>query len=211
MIAEYLKSSTKETVGVDNQNRVPVTRTSFPHVTSLLRGMLQRMIRVISFDTAIYSEVAGKKDATLQALTIVLLSALAAGVPAYFGDGFAGTDRFVSQMFLAIVGWVLWVSVTYFVGTQLIRKSVPGRDWQSLARALGFAQSAGILRILGFIPGLGVALSLVILVWIFIASVLAIRGALGFESYWRAIGVVAISLVPFIPLMAFLSLLMVRS
>ena len=211
MIAEYLKSSTKETVGVDNQNMNPGTRTPLPHVTSLLRGMLRSAIRVISFDTAIYADVAGNRGASLQALTIVFLSAIAAGVPAYFGAGFAGTDRFVSQMFLAIVGWVLWVSITYFVGTQLFRKRVTGRDWQSLARALGFAQSVGILRVLGLIPGLGVALTLVILVWIFITSVLAIRGALEIESYRRAIGVATISLVPFLPLMAFLSLLMIRS
>ena len=211
MIAEYLKSSTKETVRGDNHNMNPVTRTPFPHVTSPLRGMLQSMIRVISFDTAIYADVAGNRGASLQALTIVFLSAIAAGVPVYFGAGFTGTDRFVSQMFLAIVGWVLWVSITYFVGTQLFRKRVTGRDWQSLARALGFAQSVGILRVLGLIPGLGVALTLVILVWIFITSVLAIRGALEIESYRRAIGVAAISLVPFLPLMAFLSLLMIRS
>lgn len=211
MIAEYLKSSTKETVDADNHNSNPVTRTPLPHVTSHLRGMLRSAIRVISFDTAIYADVAGNRGASLQALTIVFLSAIAAGVPAYFEAGFAGTDRFVSQMFLAIVGWVLWVSITYFVGTQLFRKRVPGRDWQSLARSLGFAQSVGILRVLGFIPGLGVALTLVILVWIFITSVLAIRGALEIESYRRAIGVAAISLVPFIPLMAFLSLLMVGS
>jgi len=69
----------------------------------------------------------------------------------------------------------------------------------------------GILRVLGLIPGLGVALTLVILVWIFVTSVLAIRGALEIESYRRAIGVATISLVPFLPLMAFLSLLMIRS
>ena len=175
MIAEYLKSSTKETVRGDNHDRYPVTRMSLPHVTSLLRGMLQGTIRVISFDTAIYADVAGNRHTSLQALTIVLLSAIAAAIPAYFGTGFAGTDRFVSQMFLAIVGWVLWVSITYFVGTQLFRKRVTGRDWQSLARALGFAQSVGILRVLGLIPGLVVALTLVILVWIFITSVLMIR------------------------------------
>lgn len=203
MITEYLKSSTEESVGGDNNNVNPPTLTSFPRVASVFRGM----IRVISFDTTIYAEVAGNKDVTLQALTIVLLSAIAAGVPAYFGAGFTGIDRFVSQIFIALVGWMLWVSITYFVATQLFRKSVPGRDWQSLARALGFAQSAGILRILGVIPVLSVALTLAAVVMILVSSVLAIRGALGFESHWRALGVVAVSAIPFVPVIVFLSLL----
>ena len=163
MIVEYSKSGTKDGAGGDNHNRTPMTRSSFPHVASRFRGMLQNIIRVISFDTAIYAEVAENKGATLQALTIVVLSGIAVGAPAYFDSGFTGTNRFVSQIYIALVGWVLWVSITYFVATQLFRKRVPGRDWQSLARALGFAQAAGILRFLGIIPGLSVAIMLAVL------------------------------------------------
>ena len=211
MVAEYLKSSTKQTVDEDMRDSIAIASTSFPPVTMAYRGMFRNMFRVISFDSAIYAEVAGNKGATVQALSIVLLSAFAAGVPAYIAAGSEGIDRIVSQVYIALVGWVLWVSITYFVGTQIIRKQAPERDWKSMARALGFAQSVGILRIFGIIPGLGFALTLTVLVWMFVASVVAIRGAFGFESNWRAIGVVAISVVPFVPVMVFLSLLMVRS
>ena len=204
MISEHLKSSTEWNAARDIRERTP-------DVIKALRSISRSMLRVISFDVGIYAEVAVNKGATLQALSIVLLSALAAGVLAYSNAGFAGFDRIVSQIFLAVVGWVLWVSITYFVGTQIFRKHAPERDWKSLARALGYAQSAGILRILGVIPGLGAALTLVVLVWIFIASVLAIRGALGFKSHWQALGVVAIGLIPFVPVMAFLNLLVVGS
>lgn len=200
MISDQLESGTELNAGRD-----------MPDVPLALRKLFRRMIRVISFDRSIYAEVAEDKGATLQALSIVLLSGVASGVSVFAAAGFEGVDRVVSLMYLASVGWVLWVSITYFVGTQIIRKHNPERDWKSLARALGFAQSVGILRILGIIPGLGVAIALVVLVWIFVASTLAIRGALGFESNWRAFGVVAMSLVPFVPIMAFLSLLMVRS
>ncbi len=182
-----------------------------PDVPLAFRKLFRRMIQVISFDRSVYAEVAEDKGATLQALSIVLLSGVASGVSVYAAAGFEGFDRIVSLMYLSSVGWLLWVSITYFVGTQIVRKHDPERDWKSLARALGFAQSVGILRILGIIPGLGVAIPLVVLVWIFVASTLAIRGALGFESNWRAFEVVAISLVPFVPIMAFLSLLVVRS
>ncbi len=207
MFAKSTKSSIQDDQWGDIHDKTSVTRMYLSHVSVDLRGIFLSMIRVISFDTAIYSEVAGDRRATLQAVFIVLLTAFAAGVSGYFNAGFAGFERIISQMFLALVGWVLWVSIIYFVGTQIIRNRVPGRDWKSLARALGVAQSAGIIRILGVVPGLGVALSLVVVVWIFIASVLAIRGALEFESPWRAIGVVAIGLIPFVPVMAFLNLL----
>ena len=211
MIAEYLKSSAKESAGGDIHDRIPIVGAFFPGAAMTLQSISRAMVRVISFDTAIYAEVAGNKGASLQALSIVLFSALAAGVSTYFAAGFEGSDVIVSQIFLALVGWVLWVSITYFVGTQIFRKRAHEGDWKSLARALGFAQSAGVLRVLAVIPGLGVALTLVVLVWIFIASVFAIRGALGFDSYWRAIGVMAIALVPFVPVMAFLNLLIVGS
>ena len=209
MISKQLESGTDRNAARDIHDRTLDSRPSFPDVPKALRNLSRRMIRVISFDAAIYAEVAEDKGATLQALSIVLLSAVASGVSVFVVAGFEGFDRVVSLMYLALVGWMLWVSITYFVGTQIIRKHAPERDWKSLARALGFAQTVGILRILGIIPGLGVALTLVVLVWIFMASILAIRGAFGFESNWRAYGVVAISLVPFVPIMAFLSLLMV--
>lgn len=211
MISEKLESGIDLNAGRDIHDWALVSRASIPGVPSALRILSRRMIRVISFDTAIYAEVAEDKGATLQALLIVLLSAAASGVSVYVAAGFEGFDRVVSLMYLATVGWVLWVSITYFVGTQIIKKHAPERDWKSLARALGFAQSVGILRILGIIPGLGLALTLAVLLWIFVASILAIRGALGYQSNWRALGVVAISLFPFVPIMAFLSLLMVRS
>ncbi len=211
MISEHMKSVINWNDGGDSHDWGPVSSSSFQSITKACRSISVRMMRVISFDTAIYAEVADDKGATLQALSVVLISAFAAVVSAYVAVGFEGFDRIVSQMFLASIGWVLWVSITYFIGTQIFKKHAPERNWKSLARALGFAQSAGILRVLGVVPGLGVALTLVVLVWVFIASILAIRGALGFESSWRAIGVVAIGLIPFVPVMAFLNLLMVGS
>lgn len=211
MISEHTKSVTRWNDGGDVHDWNPVSSTLFQSVAKACRSISRRMVRVITFDTAIYAEVADDKGATSQALSVVLISAFAAGVSAYIAAGFEGSDHVVSQMFLASVGWVLWVSITYFIGTQIFKKHAPERDWKSLARALGFAQSAGVLRILAVIPGLGVALTLVVLAWIFIASVLAIRGALGFESHWRAFAVAAIGLIPFVPVMVFLNLLMVGS
>ncbi len=211
MISEHMKSVVKWNDGGDSNGWGPVSSTSFQSITMACRSISRSMIRVITFDTAIYAEVADDKGANLQAFSIVLISAFVAGVSAYVAAGFEGFDRVVSQMFLASVGWVLWVSITYFIGTQIFNKRTPERNWKSLARALGFAQSAGVLRILAVIPGLGVALTVVVLAWIFIASVLAIRGALGFESHWRAFAVVAIGLIPFVPVMVFLNLLMVGS
>ncbi len=211
MISEHMKSVFRWNDGADSNDWGPDSSTSFQSITKAGRGIFRGIIRVITFDTAIYAEVADDKGATSQALSIVLISAFVAGVSAYIAAGSEGFDFIISQMFLASVGWVLWVSITYFIATQIFKKHAPERDWKSLARALGFAQSAGVLRILAVIPGLGVALTLVVLAWIFIASVLAIRGALGFESHWRAFAVAAIGLIPFVPVMVFLNLLMVGS
>lgn len=94
------------------------------------------MMRVITFDTTVYAEVADDKEAKLPALAIVLISAFAAGVSVYFAAGFKGSDVIVSQLFLAMVGWVLWVGITYFIGTQIFGKRSPARDWKSLLELL---------------------------------------------------------------------------
>ena len=121
MISDQLESGTELNTGRD-----------MPDVPLALRKLFRRIIRVISFDRSIYAEVAEDKGATLQALSIVLLSGVASGVSVFAATGFQDFDRVVSLMYLAIVGWVLWVSITYFVGTQLIRKHNPERDWRSL-------------------------------------------------------------------------------
>ncbi|MBE0415080.1 MAG: hypothetical protein IBX36_00860, partial [Dehalococcoidia bacterium] len=56
-----------------------------------------------------------------------------------------------------------------------------------LLRTIGFSATPGMLMIFAFVPFVGGLISLVALVWMFIAMVIAVRQALDFTT-WRAIG-----------------------
>ena len=56
-------------------------------------------------------------------------------------------------------------------------------------RTLGFAQSPGLLRILGSLPGLGPLVLSITQIWLLVTMVVAVRQALDYTSTFRAVGV----------------------
>ena len=76
-----------------------------------------------------------------------------------------------------------------------------------MARSVGFAQSPAILRVLGIIPGLGIVMPLLVIVWIFVAMVIAVHGALEHPAHWKAAALVTIGFVPYVAIVAGLLLL----
>ena len=59
-------------------------------------------------------------------------------------------------------------------------------DRKTVIRAMGFASAPGALRILGGIPGLGIVVLVVATIWMIVASTVAVKQALNFESPYRA-------------------------
>jgi hypothetical protein len=59
-------------------------------------------------------------------------------------------------------------------------------------RTTGFSSSPGVLRLFGAIPVVGVAVSLVVAVWMLVSMVVAVRQALDYQSTGRAVGVCVI-------------------
>jgi len=70
-------------------------------------------------------------------------------------------------------------------------------NWGQLARTLGFAQSPGVLKVFGFIPGIGLLFFSIASIWQLVAMVIAIRQALEFTSTWRAVGVAIVGFIPY--------------
>ena len=148
--------------------------TSFP----------RRMIGVAKLDVQIYEEVEADSHATGQAMGVVLLSSLAAGT----GAATLGTGV-IYTIVAALLSWVIWAFLTYFIGTRLLPESQTHADMGQLMRTLGFAQAPGVLRIFGGLPGIGSIVLSVVSVWMLIAMVIAVRQALDFTTTWRAAAV----------------------
>ena len=166
-------------------------------------SMVDRMIRASRLDVHIFEEVEADTSATRQALSVVVLVALATGIASL---GTTGLGGLLVGVVVSIAGWAIWAWIVYFIGTKIIPSHATHADWGQLARTLGFAQSPGIFRVLGAVPVVGLIIFLVVSIWMLVAMVVAVRQALDYTSTWRAIGVVVLGFIPYVLLM-YLSLI----
>jgi hypothetical protein len=162
------------------------------------------MIGAAKLDVNVYEEVEADQSATMQALWVVVLVAVASGVGLLSGQGVSGL---IGGVIVGVIGWGLWAYITFWIGTTLLRTPETEADWGQLLRTLGFAQSPGILRVFGFIPFVGPVIFAVTGIWQLVAMVIAVRQALDYSSTWRAIGVVLIGFIPYVVLFSLVSLL----
>jgi hypothetical protein len=151
------------------------------------QNFVRRMIRAAKLDVQLYEEVEADKTALGQALGVVVLSNLAAGIGTI---GLVGGYRAIPiGVILAIGGWFIWAFLTYWIGTRLLPEPQTQADWGQLLRTTGFSSSPGLIRVLGILPGLTGFVFLVAAVWMLISMVIAVRQALDYKSTWRAVGV----------------------
>ena len=151
-----------------------------------MAGLSQRMIRAAKLDVKLYEEVEADPKAMGQAMTVVVLSAVAAGI------GAAGRTSLVGLIVISIASlaaWYVWAYLTYFIGTRLLPEPKTHADHGELLRTLGFAASPGLVRVAGGIPVLGPLVMLVSAIWMLVATVIAVRQALDYSSTGRAVGV----------------------
>ena len=145
-----------------------------------------RIIRAAKLDVRLYEEVEADREAMGQAMAVVVMSAVAAGIGSLGTGGLLGI---VGGTMLALVGWLIWAFLTYFIGTRLLPEPQTKADFGELLRTIGFASAPGLLRVFGVIPGLGALVFLVAGIWMLVAMVIAVRQALDYRSTWRAVGV----------------------
>lgn len=160
-----------------------------------MSSLTERMIGAAKLDVAIYEEVEADTTATGQALLVVVLSSLAAGLSYVTINGIRGV---IWGTLAAVLGWIIWAGITYLVGTKMLPEPQTQSDMGELLRTIGFAMSPGILRILGIIPVIGFLVNLVVAFWLLAAVVVAVRQALDYKSTGRAVGVCLIGFLVYL-------------
>jgi hypothetical protein len=145
-----------------------------------------RMIRAAKLDAQLYEEVEADKGAMGQAMGVVILSSLAAGVGAVQQTGWGGI---LIATFSALIGWYFWALLTYLIGTKLLPEPQTQADYGQLLRTIGFSSSPGLIRLAGIVPGLAGIVFIVAGIWMLIAMVIAVRQALDYRGTLRAVGV----------------------
>ena len=151
-----------------------------------------RIIRAAKLDPNLYEEVEADKSALGQAMAIVVLSSIAAGIGLYKTGGFSGI---ITGTMASLISWYIWAYLTYFIGTKFLPEPQTKADLGELLRTIGFSSSPGLLRVFYFIPGIGVLLYSISSFWMLVAMIIAVRQALDYNSTLRAVGVCVIGYI----------------
>jgi hypothetical protein len=163
---------------------------------------LERAIGAAQLNPEAYEEIEHDPQAMGQAVIVIVVAALAAGI----GQLGLGLVAVLVNAVGSLIAWVLWAALALFVGTRLLPGPKTEADFGQLFRTLGFAAGPGVFQILAILPIVGWILALAAVLWQIAAMVVAVRQALDYDSTGRAAAVVGIGFVAFF----FVFLLMAR-
>lgn len=173
-----------------------------------MAGFIGRVLGAAKLDAAIYEEVESDKGAIVQAMAVVLVSSLCAGLGSAARSGQEGQVGLVAGALAALLGWVIWAVTTYLIGTRMLAEPQTSSSVGEMMRVTGFASAPGIIRIFAFIPVLGPIIDWGASLWMLAAFVVAVRQALDYNRTFRAILVCLFGWVIFIVIQLLLSLLL---
>jgi hypothetical protein len=152
-------------------------------------ALTDQMIRASQLDVNLYEEVEKDTTQTNNALTVVVISAVATGLGTAISQAMGGASTsgaaaaggpgivigLIGGVIAALVGFAIWTAIVYYIGTSMFGGTA---TWGEVIRTVGFANSPGVLRILGFIPVLGGLIGLLVGIWTIVTTVVAVRQSL---------------------------------
>jgi len=146
----------------------------------------ERIIRAAMLDVHLYEEVESDTGAMGQAMGVVILSSIAAGI----GSSVRGEPALILMGTLAaLLGWYIWAYLIYFIGARLFPEPQTKADVGELLRTIGFSSSPGLIRIAGIIAAIRPLVFLAASIWMLAAMIIAVKQALDYKSILRAVGV----------------------
>jgi hypothetical protein len=153
-----------------------------------MRTFTQRFLGALRLDVTVYEEVEADPRATAQALVVVALSSIAGGL----GMSGLGARGLILGTLAALIGWLAWATLVFVLGVRLLPEPQTRTSVGELLRTSGFASAPGVLRAVGFVPGLAWPVFVITAVWMLAAMVVGVRQALDFTTTRRAIAVCAV-------------------
>ncbi|MGE3276836.1 MAG: YIP1 family protein [Vicinamibacterales bacterium] len=170
---------------------------------------LDRLVRTALLERTAYEEVEADTGATGQAVAVVLLSSLAAGLGAAGIRGPAlGTQAAITG--LALVTWSAWAMLVLQIGARWMPEPSTRSDAGELLRTIGFAAAPGLLQVFGVFPAISTPVFVVAWLWMFAAMVVAIRQALDYRSTTHALAVTAVGFLIVLAVAIVLGMLIVQ-
>ncbi len=154
-------------------------------------SLINRIFRAVKLDIHLYEEVEADKSAMRQAMLVVILSGIAAGIGSISKGGALGVAL---GTVMGLAGWYIWALIIFFIGTKLLPEPQTKSNIGELLRTIGFASAPGLIRVFGVFPGVEKLVFPVATVWMLAAMVIAVRQALDYKGTVRAVIVCIIGL-----------------
>lgn len=147
-----------------------------------------RVIGAALLRPATYEDVEADPAATPQAVMVVVLSSACAGL-GMAGLSARGAASVVLFSVLALALWAAWSLLAMEIGVRVMPSAETRSDLGELLRTTGFASGPGMIRILGVVPAIAAPVLVISTIWMLAAMIVAIRQALDYTTYRRAIAV----------------------
>jgi hypothetical protein len=151
-----------------------------------------RMIGAMKADVKTLSEIEADPTAMGQAVTVIVIAAVASLIGNFFRNGVtAGALGLVGSL----LGYALFSFLVFIIGTKLMPEPATKADFNETFRVVAFAASPGVFHILAIMPFVGLLISFVVSIWSLVIAVIAVREVLDYSSTGRAIVVCLIAAV----------------
>lgn len=148
--------------------------------------MINRIKGVLFLEAETFNEVEHDKGANGQAALVVIVASILVAIDAviniitrghspWFVEMASPLVAFLMILIWSLVAWPVWAAATYFVGAKIFSGEA---TYGEMLRVTGFAYAPLGFMILGVIPCIGFAISLVVSVWALAAVFVGVREGL---------------------------------
>jgi hypothetical protein len=152
----------------------------------------QRMAGAMQGDVKTFQEIEADTTAMGQAVTVIVIAGVASLIGNVFRVGLIGG---VMNLVVTLLTYALWALVIVLIGTKVMPEPTTKADFNEGFRVIGFTAAPGVFNVLAIIPFLGPVISFVIMIWMVVIGVVAVREVLDYSNTGRAIIVCLIALV----------------
>lgn len=149
----------------------------------------ERVVGAMKLDVHTFEDVERDPTAMGQAVGVIVLAAVSAGIGNVWYGGLSGI---LWGVVTSLIGYGVWTLLIWVIGTKVMPDPATKADLPETFRVVAFAAAPGLLGIVTIIPLLGWLLMLLIWLWMIAAMVIAVRQVLDYSTTGKAVIVVVI-------------------
>ena len=174
-------------------------------------SLLRRVFGIIKIDNSVFREIDKDKSAIPQGLIVAFLTAIANALIAkkyFFSAGGLDVALLILVFMWLFLNWYVLCIIINFLGFKVFSEGKETNKFKNLLRLIGYSYSPELIKFLLLLsPQLIQAVSFGTFIWVIACQVLATKMTFNFKSFWKTLGIVILSYIIQIILVAIIILL----